>query len=87
MPDVQSILLDAEERMKKAVDSLKREFGTVRTGRASTSLLDNLKVEYYGSTMPINQLANMSTPDARTLEIKPWDAKALGEIEKAQQRR
>jgi len=60
MPDVQSILLDAEERMKKAVDSLKREFGTVRTGRASTSLLDNLKVEYYGSSMPINQLANIA---------------------------
>jgi ribosome recycling factor len=83
MPDVQSILHESEERMKKAVESLKREFGTVRTGRASTALLDNLKVEYYGSTMPINQLANMSTPDARTLEIKPWDAKALGEIEKA----
>jgi ribosome recycling factor len=45
--------------------------------------LDNIKVEYYGSTMPINQLANLSTPDARTLEIKPWDAKALSEIEKA----
>jgi len=83
MSDVQSIIQDAEGRMKKAVEALKREFGTIRTGRASTSLLDNIKVEYYGSTMPINQLANLSTPDARTLEIKPWDAKALSEIEKA----
>ncbi len=83
MPDVPTILRDVEDRMKKAVDALKREFGTVRTGRASTALLENIKVEYYGSVMPINQLANMATPDSRTLEVKPWDAKALSEIEKA----
>ncbi len=83
MPDIPTILKDTEARMQKALEALKREFGTVRTGRASTSLLDNIKVDYYGSVMPVNQLANMSTPDARTLEIKPWDAKALGEIEKA----
>lgn len=83
MADVASILQDAEGRMQKAVEALKREFGTVRTGRASTALLENLKVEYYGSLMPIHQMANLSTPDARTLEVKPWDAKALSEIEKA----
>jgi ribosome recycling factor len=83
MTDVPSVLLDAENRMKKVLESLKREFGTVRTGRASTTLLDGLKVDYYGSVLPVNQLANMSTPDSRTIEIKPWDAKALGEIEKA----
>jgi ribosome recycling factor len=83
MSDLPSILQDAENHMKKAVEAVKREFGTVRTGRASTSLLENIKVEYYGSLLPIHQVANMSTPDSRTLEIKPWDAKALTEIEKA----
>ena len=83
MTDVPSVLLDAENRMKKVLEALKREFATIRTGRASTTLLDNLKVEYYGSVLPVNQVANLSTPDSRTLEIKPWDAKALGEIEKA----
>ncbi len=83
MTDVSSVLSDTENRMKKAVEALKREFGTVRTGRASTTLLETIKVEYYGSVLPIHQVANLSTPDARTLEIKPWDAKALTEIEKA----
>jgi ribosome recycling factor len=83
MSDLPTILLDAENHMKKAVEALKREFGTVRTGRASTTLLDTIKVEYYGTILPIQQVANLSTPDARTLEIKPWDSKALTEIEKA----
>lgn len=81
--DPHSILSAAESRMKKAVEAVHREFAAVRTGRASAALVEGLTVEYYGSAMPLNQLANISASDARTLEIKPWDANALAEIEKA----
>jgi len=83
MADIQQILGETEGRMKKAIEVTKREFGTVRTGRASTSLVENVKVEYYGTLMPLNQVANLSVPDNRTLEIKPWDASILGEVERA----
>ena len=69
--------------MKKAIEATKREFSSVRTGRASTSLVENIKVEYYGSMVPLNQVAGISVPDSRTLEMKPWDLQALPEIEKA----
>ncbi|HEY5039111.1 MAG TPA: ribosome recycling factor, partial [bacterium] len=69
--------------MNKAIEATKRDFSQVRTGRASTALVENIKVEYYGSLLPLNQVANISTPDSRTIEMKPWDAKALVEIEKA----
>ena len=83
MADANQILNDAESKMKKAVEATKRDFSTVRTGRASASLVEQVKVEYYGSLVPINQVASISVPDARTLEIKPWDPQALVEIEKA----
>lgn len=86
MPDIQQILGETEAKMKKAIEATKREFGTVRTGRASVSLVEGVKVEYYGSLMPLNQVANISSPDNRTLEIKPWDAKILADIEKAIQK-
>jgi len=82
MPD-HPILKDSEDKMIKAVDSVKHEFSTVRTGRASTALLDNIKVEAYGAQTPIKQLANISTPESRTLQIQPWDASLMGAIEKA----
>ncbi len=72
--------------MKKAIESTKREFSSVRTGRASTSLVENIKVEYYGSYVPLNQVAGISIPDSRTIEMKPWDIQALPEIEKAIQK-
>ncbi|MFC7679573.1 ribosome recycling factor [Paenibacillus sp. GCM10028914] len=79
----QTVKKNAEERMEKAILSLKRDLATLRAGRASSSLLDRIQVEYYGAPTPINQLANVSTPDSRTLMIQPWDKSSLGDIEKA----
>ncbi|MNO52572.1 Ribosome-recycling factor [compost metagenome] len=79
----QSVKKNAEERMDKAILSLKRDLATLRAGRATTSLLDRIQVEYYGSPTPINQLANISTPDSRTLLIQPWDKTSMSDIERA----
>ncbi|HEY4430609.1 ribosome recycling factor [Paenibacillus etheri] len=79
----QSVKKNAEERMDKAILSLKRDLATLRAGRATTSLLDRIQVEYYGSPTPINQLANISTPDTRTLLIQPWDKTSMSDIERA----
>lgn len=79
----QTVKKNAEERMEKAILSLKRDLATLRAGRASSSLLDRISVEYYGAPTPINQLANITTPDSRTLMIQPWDKTSLGDIEKA----
>ncbi|MGZ9584604.1 ribosome recycling factor [Paenibacillus marinisediminis] len=78
-----SIKKHAEERMEKAVGALKRELATLRAGRASAALLDRIQVEYYGAMTPVNQLANISTPDPRTLIIQPWDKSSMSEIERA----
>ena len=72
-----------EEKMSKSIASLEYEFGSINAGRASASALDKISVEYFGSSMPINQIAGISVPDPRTLLITPWDASALKEIEKA----
>jgi ribosome recycling factor len=69
--------------MEKAIQSLRRDLATIRTGRANATLLDTISVEYYGVVTPLNQVANISTPDVRTLSIQPWDKSTLGEIEKA----
>lgn len=79
---MQPVLKEMESRMTVAVDALSREFASVRTGRASTALLDPIRVDYYGTPTPINQMASVSTPDARTLVIQPWEASQLKEIEK-----
>lgn len=79
----QSIKKNAEERMEKAIGSLKRDLATLRAGRATPSLLDRVQVEYYGAMTPVNQLANINTPDSRTLIIQPWDKSSLAAIEKA----
>ncbi|WP_422657264.1 ribosome recycling factor [Paenibacillus sp. EC2-1] len=79
----QTVKKNAEERMEKAILSLKRDLATLRAGRASSSLLDRIQVEYYGAPTPVNQLANITTPDSRTLMIQPWDKSSLGDIEKA----
>ncbi len=81
--DTQTVVKQLRERMEKSIEALKREFSTVRTGRASSALLEPVKVEYYGNLTPVNQIASIATPDAHTLEIKPWDGSMVNEIEKA----
>ncbi|MBI5207214.1 MAG: ribosome recycling factor [Candidatus Firestonebacteria bacterium] len=80
---IEQIFHQAEDRMKKVIAVTKQEFNNIRTGRASVQLLDGVKVEYYNSLMPINQLASVSTPDARTITIQPWDKGAFSPIETA----
>jgi ribosome recycling factor len=82
----QSIKKDAEERMDKALGALRRDLTTLRAGRATPALLDRIQVEYYGALTPVNQLANINTPDSRTLLIQPWDKTSLSAIEKAIQK-
>jgi ribosome recycling factor len=83
---MQAVMKDAETRMNAALEALAREFATVRTGRASAGLLDAIRVDYYGTPTPIAQMASVSTPDARTLTIQPWEAGQIGAIEKAIQK-
>lgn len=80
---IDEIQLEAEERMGKTIDDLRREMATIRTGRASVHLLDSVRADYYGTPTPLNQMANLSTPEASTLVIQPWDASSIGAIEKA----
>jgi ribosome recycling factor len=80
---VAGILRDGESRMKKTLEAASADFATLRTGRANPTLLDSLKVEYYGQTMPVTQLGTVSAPEARLLVITPWDKGALPAIEKA----
>ncbi len=75
-------LADAEERMGKAVEALRRELVTIRTGRASPGLVEHLRVDYYGTPTPLRQLASISVPEARLLTIQPWDKGAMESIEK-----
>ncbi|MDD1750115.1 MAG: ribosome recycling factor, partial [Methanothrix sp.] len=69
--------------MQGAIDALKKEFGSVRTGRASMSLLDGIVVDYYGTPTPVQQLASLSIPESRQIAIQPWDQRLIPEIEKA----
>lgn len=77
---------DAETRMQGAIDALVREFAGVRTGRASAALLEAVRVDYYNTPTPVNQVASLSVPDPRTLLIQPWDGSLLPKIEKAIQK-
>ena len=77
---------NAEERMKKAVETIRHEIATVRTNRATTSLLDGIKVDYYGSNVPLQQVASVSVPEPRMLLIQPWERNLLPEIVKAIQK-
>jgi len=80
---VKDILHDAEDKMKKSTEVLAHEFSTVRTGRATPSLVDGIKVDYFGTPTPLKSLAAISTPDAKLIVIQPWDASVCGDIEKA----
>lgn len=79
----QEIQQDAERRMKKSVESVSSEMVKLRTGRASPSLLEHLRVDYYGTSTPISQVATVSVSDARTLSVTPWDKSMMSAIEKA----
>ncbi|MCL1985265.1 MAG: ribosome recycling factor [Betaproteobacteria bacterium] len=81
--DKDDILFDTEDRMEKALASLERDFAKLRTGRASTALVDGIKVDYYGTSTLINQMASVAVPDSRTVTIQPWDRGAFALVEKA----
>ncbi len=80
---IKETMADAEDRMHKAMEALRRDLNTIRTGRASPTLLDRIVVEYYGTPTPLQQLAGISAPEARMLVIQPWDRGTMGLIEKA----
>lgn len=80
---IDEILLDAEERMEGAINSLHREFAKVRTGRANPKLLDSVRVNYYGAETPINQLGSVSVPEPTQLLVKPYDRSVIKDVEKA----
>ena len=81
--EIKEIISREEARMDKTIESLKHEFANIRTGRAHTSLLDSVMVDYYGAPTPVNQVANVSAPDPRMILIAPWDKTMIGAIEKA----
>lgn len=83
MIDVKEVLQDAKERMEMAAMFLEEQLSRVRAGRANVAILDGVRVESYGMMVPLNQVATVTTPDARTIAIKPWDKKAIRGIEKA----
>lgn len=73
---------EAQAQMEKSIDALRREFNAVRTGKASPALLDMVRVDAYGSKMPLNQVATVNTPEPRLLVVQPWDKELIGEVEK-----
>jgi ribosome recycling factor len=80
------ILISTERKMARAVEAMERDFGGIRTGRASTALVERIHVDYYGTQTPLNQLAGISVPEAHQIVIQPWDRAVLGAIEKAIQK-
>lgn len=83
---MQAVIQDVKDRMTKALASLDKDLAKLRTGRASASLVEDLKVEYYGNATALSQMASVATPDARTITIQPWDRNAFADIEKAIQK-
>ena len=80
---IDDIKIESEKRMQKSIESLKKNLTKIRTGRANTSLLDQITVDYYGSAVPLNQTANVGIEDSRTLKITPWEKDMVQPIEKA----
>ncbi|HWI54156.1 MAG TPA: ribosome recycling factor [Desulfobacteria bacterium] len=80
---IKEVIADAEGKMKKAIEVLRQDYSTLRAGRATPALLDKVLVDYYGVPTPINQLANISVPEPRSLVIQPWDKSAMTAVEKA----
>lgn len=77
------VIQQCEQRMEKSIEALKKDFATIRTGKANPNILNGVSVEYYGSAMPLNQIANVSAPDPQTILVKPYDKSILRGIEKA----
>ena len=80
---IDEILKDAEQRMQKSIESMRSELAKIRTGRASPALIDHIMVDYYGTATPVNQVANISVQDARTLAVQPWEKNMVPVVEKA----
>ncbi len=83
MAELNDVYKDLETRMKKSVETFKLEISRIRTGRATPAIFEGVKVEYYGTQVPINQVASIVAPEARLIVIQPWDKTVIGEIEKA----
>jgi len=81
--NLEDLNVEAERRMAKTVEDLRHELASIRTGRASVSILDPVRVDYYGSPLPLNQVANLSTPEPSLIMVQPWDVSQIGAIEKA----
>ena len=80
---IKELYADTEERMKKAVEAVGRELASIRTGKATTTLLDGIRVDYYGTMTPLSQVANISVPDPRLLVVQPWEKRLIPDIVKA----
>lgn len=80
---IDDILDDAEQRMQKSIESMRSDMAKIRTGRASAAIIDHLMVDYYGTATPINQVANVSVQDARTLAVQPWEKNMVSVVERA----
>lgn len=80
---ISNLISDAKQRMAASVETVRRELSTMRTGRASLAMLDNVRVDYYGTPTPLNQVGTLSTPDPATIQVQPWETSLLGAIEKA----
>ena len=80
---IDKVFKETKDKMEKAIDALRKELSRIRTGRATSALLDGIRVQYYGSQVPLNQVGSVAVPDSRQITIQPWDVKAIGEIEKA----
>jgi len=83
MNSVSDVIKQAKEKMEKALFATKREFNTIRTGRASASLVEGIHIDYYGVSTPLKQVANISVPDVKLIVIQPWDPSCIKDIEKA----
>ncbi|MGE5284991.1 MAG: ribosome recycling factor [Actinomycetota bacterium] len=80
---MEALIKDSSARMERSIDAFRKELGKVRTGRASFSLLDGVKVDYYGTLTPLQQVGTLSVPESRLITVTPWDTKMIGPIEKA----
>lgn len=84
--EIKKLYTDTEDRMQKTIDAIQRELASIRTGRASTSLVEGIKVDYYGTLTPLSQVASVAIPDPKLLVIQPWEKKLIPEITKAIQK-
>jgi ribosome recycling factor len=80
---IEGVYKEIEDKMMNSLEVLKRDFNTIRTGRASLSLLDGIVIDYYGTSTPLSQIATLSVPESRLITIQPWDSSVMGEVEKA----